>query len=231
MDWKTFWSVMDRLRKFRNDIEHKYSNESEEAVIARLADIRWAADFVLREAIGVQPEIELDEVWQWLADQTDVVAALRERQGREFAGLQWLNQRLIEMVKAHTCPACGYPIILLKEGCEDEEALHRKFKCGSCTKTFEYAELIKAVLETQSFDDEWRWKDEWRWDHHFCTCPECGEYAFDTNTSTCYCCGFQHEYTCPMCLERLTPDEIDCVNDSTLGGYCFHCRHMLEKDD
>ena len=226
-DWDGFWKVMERLQSFRNDVEHRFSNESAKVVEARLADIRFAAEFVLHDAIGADPQEELSEVWKWLADQTDFATHLRKRQEADFAGLTWLHPRLPEMVKSHICSNCGYPIIMLKDRAEAGEAHNSTFKCGSCNRTIHYPGLISAVLASQTFDDVWRRKDEWRWDEHFCECPDCGDCSFDADTMTCYCCSYHNEFICPRCMKHLTAAEIECQDQYNSDGYCFYCRDVM----
>ena len=230
-DWAGLWKVMERLQSFRNDIEHKFSDEAENVVDARLADIRFAAEFVLRNALCADPQEELSEVWTWLAGQTDVATQLRKRQEKDFAELSWLHPRLPEMVKSHICPACGYPIIMLKDRAKECEAHKSTFKCGSCNATIEYPGLISSVLSSQIFDDVWRWKDEWSWNEHFCECPDCGECSFDADTMTCYCCSYHNEFICPRCMKHLTAAEIECQDQYNSDGYCFYCRNVMTNDD
>lgn len=228
-----FWKGMQKLQGFRNDAEHYFAKMDETTCSANMLTVHDAliaiCDFVLEES----PQNIFGDEWRMLLKQADVAERLRNERDETMKGMQWINQRLEEMFDEGSCPKCGFQILSVDSISPNGKAVDSTFRCTACGQTFAYDELMEHLITTGSFDDYGgRWKDECFAPRHIGICPNCGRYAFDADTDTCYCCGCHEEYVCAMCGEKLTIDEIENNElEITYRSLCSHCRYLAEKDD
>jgi rubrerythrin len=211
------------LNRIRNDIEHRYSEQSNAAIREVIATAFPLVSDLFRQ-IDESPAERLGEAWQIMLNTTQLYQQELNRCVATLSDVAWVSDTVRGAVFA--CPACGSGLVAQTEphATTQEDVT---LICRACGGSPELQAVIEVALEEALGADAYlRAKDEGA-DGPIYTCPDCGAEAFIDFEEACAVCGYATEETdCVRCGKTLTLDDQLYAETS---GLCSYCAHMSEK--
>lgn len=219
----THWDRIEKIKEFRNDIEHYHSNLSKDAIRNLLSNsFIVIRDFIIEE-LSLDPRVLLGEAsWNILVSIAEVYQKEKETCNDEIDKIDWASESLEEAFKDISCEGCGSGLITIKKIEKNrEEAI---LICKSCQSEYEYEEIVEqAITQYFSYESYLSFTDGNT--IPLINCPECGHDTYVYFEKQCLFCGSSFEHTCGRCGTEIMPEEIDG------SGFCGWCSHMMSKDD
>jgi len=211
------------LNRIRNDIEHKFTEQTDESVREAIAKAFPVAAELFRLA-DEDPSTELGDIWDAMVETRHLYEAELKRCKATLEKVDWRSETIS---KANLrCPDCGSNLVEQTDPENDsQDAI--ELRCLGCRTTPDPSALIVKVLEEQLAGEAFlRAKDAGE-DGPIFMCPECGEEAYVDFEEQCANCGHHVEAEdCARCGNSLTMDELIYGEGS---GLCGYCTHMAEK--
>lgn len=208
------WKALKKINMYRNNIEHYYSNESEDSVKGMLSNsFVVVRDFLVNE-LDMVPKDELgEEIWTYLIDINEVYTAEKNECKLKLAEIDWQIDEALDLVINHACEKCASNLISVNDNDE--------IYCKSCNNEYMQKDIIEKALNDAYFVS---WKDISQGDEpSIATCPDCDSETYLKHECICYLCGVSYSASCASCGNDMTGDEPDGSNT------CYHCQYMYEK--
>ena len=219
----THWVRIEKIKKFRNDIEHYHSKLSKDAIKALLSDSFIVINDFITDELASDPRELLDESsWNILISVNDVYQKEKERCYDELDKIDWASESLSEAVKGISCEICGSSLITIDKVVKDR--VYSVFVCKSCQSNFKYDEIVEGAIHNYF---SWEIYDSYHdgGTMPVISCPECSRETYIYSEKQCLLCDVVFDQICVRCGMEIIPEELD---DS---GYCGWCLHMKSKDD
>lgn len=211
------WLRIEKINKYRNNIEHYYSTESSDAVKALISD----CFIIIRDFISAYLEEDPKdllgaETWNILVSINEVYMAEKKECNEKLASLHWHNNEAFEAVTAYQCDNCSSDLITVND--------FNDIICKSCEKLFENSDLIeKAINEKYG-----HYRPQDGEEPVIAECPSCQNESYLMFEGQCVICGEKFDHTCDICGSEITVFEI---NDTGLCSYCLYKREKYMNDD
>ncbi len=146
----TDWEKVDRINKYRNDIEHYYSALVEDSILQLMSDSFLIIRNFIHDELNKDPKVLLGHKhWTILVDanqcyESDVYKKEKLKLDLLIDQLEFFNGEIAKAFKAYYCDGCGSGLIesLEKSG----PALDADFKCLSCETLYSYEEIVDKVV-------------------------------------------------------------------------------------
>lgn len=211
------------LNRIRNDIEHRYTNQSGEAVREAIAKAFPTASALFRLA-DEDPAEALGDVWGTMIETRHLYEAELARCKKTLATVEWRSSTVAE-AELH-CPDCGSHLIEQAEPENRDQDLVELY-CLACRNHPETTTMIVEVLQERLAGETYvRFKDAGE-EGPIHICPQCWDSAYVDFEDGCANCGHSIDSAeCARCSTTLSIEEI-AYGDGT--GFCSYCAHMAEK--
>jgi hypothetical protein len=220
LDVTTDWKRFEEISRLRNDIEHYFTNVSQDAMRAMISNtFLIIRNFVTEELDDDPQELLGEEAWQKMLAVSEVLEKERLACQEAITTIDWESDSLARAVSSLTCSECGSPLLLpmdKKRGAD--------LRCRSCgeEETFDnYAP--RALAEHFAAANHYAYKDGG--DPVTITCPFCSEDGYIVAENSCVLCGESCETTCSFCGNEIPVEELSD------GSMCGYCEYKLSKDD
>ncbi len=217
------WKRVKEIIKYRNDIEHYYSELSKKSIESLISD----TFLIIRDFISIHlrkdPKDELgDFAWDILLKVSEVYKREKQECSDKLNKLNWESDTVAEAVISFKCLQCGSNLISIKNLPSNiEESI---FCCRACNENYDYENIVeKSLKEFYSFSLYLSYTDGDELE--LVTCPFCLKITYLYEEQICAICGETADHTCNRCCSQIIPEEI---SDEP---YCSWCSHMLNKDD
>lgn len=211
------WKKIDKINKYRNNIEHYYSTESKEAVKTLIANSFIVIRDFITEHLNEDPKGLLGiSTWETMLKISEVYEAEKRDCLNRLEGLEWKSVSTFNAIADYRCETCHSDLITLND--EDE------IVCKTCGKEYEQNSLtLKSLLDAYGY---YRMQDGEEPDLY--VCPFCNQKACLTFEDECQLCGESIPSTCVRCGSEITPNNYD---DSELCDYCRYVYEKMNEDD
>lgn len=215
---------LEQLNRIRNDIEHRYSTQTDATIREAIAMAFPLVSDLFRE-IGESPVKHLGDSWQVMLETAQLYEQELALCRQSLDRVTWLSDT---MAKANpACLFCGSGLVAQDEPAKvDQGSLILRCKaCGEHQETiFSIEQTVVAALETDAY---LRVKDEGR-DGPLFTCPECDLTTFIDFEDQCAACGFvpDSDSECARCGSDI---ELDIRLHNGGGSLCGYCIYAAEK--
>ncbi len=216
------WKRLERINKYRNDIEHYYSNLNTQSVQQLISDSFLIIRDFISEHLNQDPQQLLGaEAWSVLIEVNEVYEKEKAECVEAIKSLEFFNDEIIVAFENYSCAECGSGLIMPSR--KNADAIEVEYKCRSCGKSLPYEDLAKlAVKEHFSHEVYLSYSDGG--ELPITDCPECdGIYLY--NEGICSSCGYTAEHVCQRCGATIMPEEL------STEPFCGYCAHMMSKDD
>ena len=214
------WKRLDRINKYRNDIEHYYSTLKSDSIQQLISDsFIIIRDFIVDE-LGEDPKLLLGaKYWKILVEVNEVYAKEKNECDLTLEGLQYYSEEILHALKAFHCNSCGSGLIETEDSGDAATAI---FKCRSCGNEESYEVFANdAVNDFYASDVYLAYTDGG--DIPVVDCPSCGNGAYILQEGVCVSCGGSVSHECRRCGSSIPAEEL---SDNDMCGYCSH---MIDK--
>lgn len=219
--------ALSDLNRIRNEIEHRFTDQPQEAVREAIAKAFPVTAELFRQ-IEEDPAEALGSAWQTMLETKNLYDKELKECRQSLAGIEWHSGTIAkEGVK---CSACGSGLVEQIDPDNKQQDL-AELKCRACGETFETQEAVVATLEEALAGEAYvRMKDAGE-DGPIHMCPECQDDAYVDFESKCAACGHEIEpVECARCGASLSLDELIYGESSSLCSYCDHMSAKVMRE-
>jgi len=216
------WNRLERINRYRNDIEHYYSNLNIQSVQQLISESFLIIRDFISEHLKKDPQQLLgNKAWSILIKVNEVYEKEKLECNKAIEGLKFFNDEIMLAFEDYSCSECGSGLIMPTQN--DTEATEVEYKCRSCGKTLPYEDLVRlSVADYFSHEVYLSYTDGA--ESPITDCPECGGiYLYHEHI--CSSCGYTATHECQRCGSTIEPEELLCE------PFCSYCAHMMSKDD
>lgn len=209
---KVDWDRLEKINGYRNNIEHYYSIESEDAVKAMISNLFLIIRDFISDYLDEDPkELLGKETWEKLIQINEVYQSEKRNCVKEI-DTYFDNNLLADAINKYNCDNCFSDLISVN--------LENEFICKSCEKIFEEDELIeKALIEKYGNYDFAGGEEE-----KLILCPYCNKKTYLILENSCQICNETLSNQCYSCGMNIPTSELD---ENSLCGYCLY---MIDKN-
>ncbi|WP_367112045.1 hypothetical protein [uncultured Psychrobacter sp.] len=219
------WQRLDRINKYRNDIEHYYSTLNNESVQQLISDsFIIIRNFIVDELDEDPKQLLGEEYWKILVDVNEVYEKEKQECNSSLLGLKYFNNKILCALQAYNCAKCGSGLI--ESTLNTGHSIESLFKCRSCENELYYEDIVNDAIDDYFADDLYLSHKDGD-DAPVIECPSCfdGRYLF--HEELCVICGDSATHECSRCGISIPPEEI---SDGDICGYCSHMWDKLMKE-
>jgi transposase-like protein len=216
------WKRLERINKYRNDIEHYFSTLNTQSVQQLISNSFLLIRDFISEHLNEDPKSLLgDKSWAVLIEVNEVYRKEKIECIKAINSLEFFTDVIMYAFESYSCNECGSDLITPSD--RNIEAVNAEYICKSCGKTLPYEDIVKlAVSDYFSYEVYLSHTDGG--DSPITDCPECdGIYLYDEGI--CSSCGHVAEHVCKRCGSTIMPEELSSE------PFCGFCAHMMAKDD
>lgn len=214
------WKRLERINRYRNDIEHYYSTLNSDSVKQLISDsFIIIRDFIVDELSEDPRSILGEEYWKILVEVNEVYAKEKQECDSTLEKLSYYTDEILYALQKHHCSECGSGLL---ETYYLGEAAEATFKCRACETETHYDDVVNdAVNEFYSYEAYSSHKDGG--DTPIVDCPLCGFGTYIVHEGICVSCCGSATHECARCGGNIPPEELSD------GNLCGYCAHMWEK--
>lgn len=216
------WKRLERINKYRNDIEHYFSLLNTQSVQRLISDsFLIIRDFISKHLNQDPKQLLGDDAWAVLIEANEVYEKEKTKCVEVIKRLEFFNDKIMNAFESYLCNECGSGLIMPSE--KNAKAIEVKFECKPCGKVLPYEDLVKlAVKDYFSYEVYLSYTDNG--DSPIADCPYCGG-VYLYNEGICSSCGYVAEHECHRCGSTILPEELFAE------PLCGYCAHVMSKDD
>lgn len=219
------WKRLERINKYRNDIEHYYSTLKTESVQQLISDSFLIIRDFISDQLNEDPKSLLGEdYWKILVDVNEVYEKEKAECDAAIEKLDYYSNEIANAFIGFRCSECGSGLIEPTERSGD--AINSSFRCRSCEHTETYEEFVNPAVSDYYADQLYLSHTDGD-DTPIVECPSCFDGIYIFHEGVCASCGYTADHECSRCGCNIPPEE---VNDSSYCGYCLHMMAKLEKE-
>ncbi len=220
---KTDPKRLEQLNRIRNDIEHRYTIQTDANIREAIATAFPLVSDFFRE-IGESPIDHLGDNWQIMLETTQLYEAELKRCQETLASVSWRSNAFTS--KNLSCQFCGSALIEQEDSAEDDQDAVILL-CKTCGEEQDTAKVVEKALEDVLDIDAYIRAKDGAEEGPLFTCPDCGLETFVDFEDQCGACGYEPDgdSECARCGNDI---ELD-IRLSDGGNLCGYCAHMSEK--
>lgn len=219
------WKRVEKINKYRNDVEHYHSPLSQNAVRALIADSFLVIRDFVRNHLGQDPlDLFGTETWEALTSVAEVYEIEKKECLKNIDAIDWKYDSLEDALLDFRCTECGSGLIDVSSPSPGADRWEVNFRCRSCGKVWNFETMAeKVIMEYYGGQNYLAFKEGG--DPATITCPECGHDTYLLEEDCCVICEVSVERECQRCGMDIPAVEIDG------SGYCSWCSHMIAKGE
>jgi len=223
-DFKLPWpdADIDKLQRFRNDLEHHHLKEPVSALGEAIASsFPMVVDFC--DILDEDPQAHLVDVWGTILEQHDAFQKVKKQCFDSLEVIEWPAE--VSKLDRMSCPACGSSLIGQADPANtDHEQVEGK--CYQCGEEIAFDTLMELVVKTSYEIDAYLMAKD-SLNAAFDYCPECAVKAYvdSGEASVCFNCGVSIAGECSRCSTTIDLNEYNPDHPNL----CSYCAHMWEK--
>jgi hypothetical protein len=211
---------LERLGRIRNDIEHRYSSESHNAVKEAIGQA-FPVVISLFQLCSEEASQNLGDCWATMLDIKEAFELERDACVRTFGEVEFPFDELAG--HAFRCSGCGSELVY-QENSENTDPAGIRGKCKSCGEQHDAEELIVGALRHKYGADIYLAHADGG-EMPVGVCPECATEAYVYGTGCIWCAEVLG--SCARCGTDITPDNASWDT----GSLCSYCDYVMSKDD
>lgn len=216
------WKRIDKINKFRNDIEHYFSNLKHEAIQSLISDSFVIINDFIRKHLNEDPRKLLGgAAWAVLIEVNEVYEREKAACSAALQTLEFFDDEILNAFEGYFCDECGSGLIM--PSVRASEAICADYTCKSCEKTLPYEEMVNEAV-ADYFNHEAYLSHTDGGDFPLADCPECGGIYMYAQ-GICASCGHTAEHKCQRCSSTILPEEL------STEPFCGYCAYVMSKDD
>lgn len=216
------WERIERITKYRNNIEHYHETLSQDAVRELIASSFIVIRDFVRNHLAQDPlDLLGPATWEALTKVAEVYNKEKEECEAHIATVDWKYPELKAALMEWNCSECGSGLIDVLHGINRSDT---QFKCSSCGSEWDFEDGAEIAIKQYHANENYRSVKDGG-EPVTITCPNCDRETYALDVNVCIICEESAERTCQRCSMTIPASEIDGE------GYCSWCVHMMSKDD
>jgi hypothetical protein len=220
LDIKTNWSIIRKIQKERNYIEHYYAFSSIDVIKPLIAKTCLIVNVFIKNEFKLNPKDLLGDTWLKMISIRDIYLKEKLDCENKIDVMFLFDENQIEVIKNMYCKNCGSELLLPVS--TENDINNAMMKCTICENTFKVMDLFEETVD-YAFNPN-SYENAKMGITNIKECPECGKYTFSENENACYFCSYEKEYIeCERCFAGLSLEEQECE------GFCFYCYDQFQK--
>lgn len=224
LDIDVDWKRVEKIQRYRNNIEHYYSTESKESLQTLIQNVF----VVIQEFVSNHLEDDLkDRLGEYAYNVLIKVQEVYDREKKlclaTFDEVDWESPILEEALSAASCPDCGSTLIIIDEPCSSR--YDNEFRCKSCDEAYLYPVFAKQALSEFFYESDYFAMKDYSGSPAVVQCPCCYEEGYIYSEEACVLCGGSVSHVCKSCSNEIPPEEL---NEDEICSWCLQVRF---KDD
>ena len=211
------WKRLEKINKYRNNIEHYYSTMNRESVQQLISDSFLIIRNFIADELKENPKSLLgEEYWNILVETNEVYAKEKSDCDSSLDKLDFYNEVILEAFKSGICSSCGSGLI--EAVSVKGDAIDSNFKCRACDKEEPYENTVNDLIQDYYANDAYSsFKDGG--EAPIVDCPLCFDGTYLVEAGVCTTCGDSPTLVCTRCGGAIPDSEL---SDGDLCGYCDH---------
>jgi len=211
------WKRLERINKYRNDIEHYYSTMNNKSVQQLISDsFIIIRDFIVDELDEDPRELLGEDYWKVLVNVNEVYKKEKQECDLSLEKLEYFSNEILYAIEAYNCTDCGSG--LLESTSDTGKAVEASFKCRSCKSEHHYENIVNDAINDFFAEDAYLSHKDGG-DTPVINCPSCFDGSYLFHEHICATCGHSATHECTRCGASIAPEEI---SDDDVCGYCAH---------
>jgi hypothetical protein len=213
---------VEKLQRFRNDVEHYHLRAPEGALREAIASsFPMIIDFF--ETLGEDPREALPGVWETILEQTEAFNKVQKSCVDSLERINWPGE--VHDLNRISCRACGSSLVGQVD--RDNTSSERvRGACSQCGEEFENQDIVEMVVAASYEIDAFLAARNGEFSP-VTSCPECGADAY-VETGALSLCFHCHESVAGECMRCSTTIDVHEYS-SDYPDLCSYCAHMTEK--
>lgn len=218
------WNRFDNAVLLRKDIEHYFTEESQDSITEIIASSFVLINEFVRNHLEEDPhEVFGQEVWETLLEAKDVFEAEKNICMESLAQAEWKYGIVEENLEHIRCEECGSSLVLYDEEQEEREYPDIILRCRQCDHAFEFSNIVEEFVSKALWYDYYTMMTD-SGESPTETCPGCGMETYIIEEDCCISCGYEMEYTeCSVCYTNLS------IHEQSNNGLCDYHQYQYEK--
>lgn len=217
------WKRVDRMAKFRNDVEHYYSPMSHDAMRALIAAaFVLISDFVRKHLYREPRDLFGADAWNVLTNVAEVYSMEKKRCTDRIQRVEWKFSILEKSLQDYLCPECASGLIDISDPSACREDI--SFKCLSCGVGWDFEAVAGAAVGEYLAYANFR-SIKQGGEPLIEECPTCMRNSYIIEDNICVICEESIENECSRCYGEILIEEYD------ESGLCGWCQQMVSKDN
>ncbi|MBK1622055.1 hypothetical protein [Afifella marina] len=223
-DFGLAWPNADinKLQRFRNDLEHYHLKEPMTALSEAIASsFPMVVDFF--NILNEDPQTNLAGVWDTILEKREAFEKVQEKCLDSLENVAWPAE--VSHLDRMACPNCQSSLLgqLDPDNKDHEHVIGKCYQCGEEISFEKFMEMV--VASSYEVDAYIRAKEGLN--PSIADCPECNASAYveTGEISLCFVCGESVAGECIRCGAGIDVNEYN----SEYPGLCSYCAYMAEK--
>lgn len=217
LDISVDWKRLERINKYRNDIEHYYSTMNNESVQQLISDsFIIIRDFIVDELEEEPKGLLGEDYWKILVEVNEVYEKEKQACSSSLERLDYFNSEILSALEVYWCKECESG--LLESTSDTGDASEASFKCRLCESEFHYENIVNEAIN-EFYANEVYLSHKDGGDSPVVNCPLCLDGSYLFQEAICVKCGDSATHECARCGADILPEEI---SDDNVCGYCAH---------
>lgn len=153
LDIDVDWKRVEKIQRYRNNIEHYYSTESKESLQTLIQNVFVVIQEFVSKHLGDDLKDRLGEYAY------NVLIKVQEVYDREknfclatFDEVDWESSILEQALTSASCSDCGSTLIIIDEPCSSR--YDNEFRCKSCDEKHLYSAFAKQALSEFFYESD-----------------------------------------------------------------------------
>lgn len=213
---------INKLQRFRNDLEHYHLKEPVSALSEAIASsFPMVVDFF--SILDEDPQTELASVWGTILEQREAFEKVQKKCFDSLENVDWPAE--VSNLDRMACPNCGSSLVGQSD--PDNESREQVVgKCYQCGEEIDFEKMMEMVVAA-SYEDDAYIRAKQGLSSTIADCPECGAPAYveTGEVSVCFVCGESVSGECARCGNGIDVNEYN----SDYPGLCSYCAYVSEK--
>lgn len=213
---------INKLQRFRNDIEHYHLKEPVSALGEAIASsFPMVVDFF--NILGESPNTELSGVWGTILEQREAFQKVQKKCLDSLKNVSWPAE--VSELDRMACPNCGSSLVGQSD-LDNKDHEHVVGKCYQCDAEIGFRTIMEMIVSA-SYEDDAYVRVRAGLSSSIADCPFCSANAYveDGEVSICFVCGGTVSADCERCATRIHVHDYDDDHPEL----CSYCAHMYEK--
>lgn len=209
------WKRLDRIKEYRNNIEHYYAKDSADSVRTMISDCFLVINNFVTNELSLDPQELLGkDTWDTLVSIKEVHEAEKEACNTKLRDdYDWKTHTAYKAAINYYCDDCFSDLISVNDDSD--------FYCKTCGEIYDSEKFIEDALEHE-FSYTIRDIQQGAEPELF-RCPDCDKETYTRGENICHLCGITQELRCIRCGDDIS-ELLEC------GGVCYYCRSRADKD-